>query len=149
MRPVIWPDLPHMPLLRTSVTSPTTGLPSGITVWPFSVTASATSSWTRWPTRSFLPSVVSGSAVLSEICVPARRTLPAGVARMVATGAAGAVETLVETWAWMDGAQAQAITPRTALEMDFIGTPQNDSAPPGAKACGGAIGRGSRQAVNI
>lgn len=73
-RPDKWPDLPHIPLLITSVISPTAGLPTGTTVTPCTTTASLVSSLILWPTRSFFPLVVSSSSSLRGTSVPTRST---------------------------------------------------------------------------
>ncbi|MGB3378065.1 MAG: integrase arm-type DNA-binding domain-containing protein, partial [Allopontixanthobacter sediminis] len=66
------PDLPHMPLLRTLVTSPSAIEPAGITVTLFTTTGAATSIRMRCPTRAAFSLVVISSSRRSVMGVPAR-----------------------------------------------------------------------------
>ncbi len=85
---VMWPDLPHIPLLRTSVISPCTGDPDGMTIFPFKLRFSATSIRKRCPTRATLRSVVSSSSKRTDTLVPARRILSLGGAIAATVGSA-------------------------------------------------------------
>ena len=85
---VMCPDLPHIPLLRTSVISPCTGDPDGMTIFPFNIRVSAISIRKRCPTRATLRSVVSSSSKRTDTLVPARRILSLGGAIAATVGSA-------------------------------------------------------------